>query len=160
MIRVASMNASKPLAPSAQSTIQTTRPAVTVRTSPMLRASYRRHAPMVAVARRASYPRPDMLRSPRQGACQLRHNRTDRARRVLGRVGRGPYQPGTDDHAVRTRIGGCARLLGRADPEPERDRHRGARLRTRENLPVALGLRWRGALPGRAGFLQSVQKPP
>jgi hypothetical protein len=39
MIAAARMNASKPLLPSAHSTIQTTNPAVTVRTSPILGAS-------------------------------------------------------------------------------------------------------------------------
>src|ERR1700709_2697804 len=103
-IRTVIMNASNAFAPIAQSTSQMMSPMVVATTSPMRRRTL-----------------------SAQGVGHRGHDLAHRGGRVV-RLARGAHQPAADDHAVGARGGGLGRVLGRGDPEPERDRYLGVRL--------------------------------
>ena len=117
MITVASMKASKPLAPRAHSTIQTTRPAVTVRTNPIRGGILAGpgEARGEFADERSRPPRPDPRTRRRRAPAGCRRSRRRRPRR----------RPGAPARAW-------------TDPEAERHRHLGARLRPRHDLREAL----------------------
>ena len=94
MIAAASMNASKPLLPSAHSTIQTTRPGGD--------GEDQSHAAGILAGR--------SLIGQRQPRRQFAHDRPDGAGRVLPLAG-GAHQAGPHDHPVGARVG---RLLAPA----------------------------------------------
>src|SRR3954447_24801484 len=117
--------ASIALAPMAQSTIQMMNPAVVARTKPM--------AP----------------RTLAEGRPESRHERPHGVGRRprVGRLHGGADEAAADDDPVRAGGRALGRLLGRRDPEPERDGDAGVGARAGDDVRERVGQR--GALAGR-----------
>src|ERR1700677_4665412 len=101
MVTADSRNASKPLAPSAHSTIHTISPAVTVAISPIAGQSYRRATATADVAACSARARRPSCLKP---GGQVVKNLADSRRRILRRLTGGAHQPRADDHAVGARV--------------------------------------------------------
>src|SRR3954466_4336540 len=146
-ISIVSRKASNAFTPRAQRTSQRMRPNVLARMTPMERGTL---AEAARAERRARDPRssgavcapddrgfrlrrpaatragrPPSTRRPRAPRPPARPTRPPRATPASPRA----RAPRADDHAVRARVGGLGGVLGRRDPEAERDRHLRMRLR-------------------------------